>query len=1290
MDFLNSKPLLPWPDDKARFKRVILAERYGIAGGPQHGIDIRATMEDGSTLAVQCKDRPGFHSKDAKVAMDLAASKYPADSYLLVITSDDVSAGIQKDADRRGNWLVVGLETLSSWFLSGSLLPKEEQKRLVHQHFGPAWLKELFPIWSDDLLVPTEQFFSAFKKEGSLHRHDSSLQGLPTKELAERMVEVMGGGIPRVIILTAKGGQGKSRFLKAVAEVAGKAFPDRLVRFQNDSADSGAEDYGLRGADLDRTSLFIDDAHRLENLRPKLLAEVARHPGVRMMIAARPNSLEPLKTKLLKAGFAESDWEHVELPELDFQARMKIALEILGDGQGELAARLAEQSKDCMLVCTVGAELVKSGTSSQSLMDSSDFKRRVFNRLMDSALESIGAIDSSLRKHAETCLRILAMISPAANASETKEKLANLLGVRPWEVDDLLNKLKDAGLLRSSKKRIRVIPDLLADHLVYETCYGATEWKSLVTSVIADFGGSSFAALFGNLAEAEWRARQEGKLADYLDGMWSIVRSRLLRPDDYWIHGVLNAWGKFAVFQPKRTLELCRLILDMERERVFAGKTGETHEGVRFDPLSGLLRMLPDLVSPISSSHPGYRREALDLLWETGSMTSDSAISETTLPAGWQKIVESASFRYWDTCGPQDTFNWLKDWAKTPIGIDNLGHPLGRAFLSQLAVQWFTREFSDQWMEDETSVHATRIMPVSKVESFCFEVLDWIEESVIPLGVAACWSSLGIIYSAGGKRSRRLKSRQSSNEPDDAQARLCARSLKMLKGILSRFSNPGIRLSIWQHLSERIAGNALGKFKSSYVELRQSIVRDVPFQLARLASSFAYHEWNHERLQLWEKRDDREASSEWWSNLAKQTVKELRDNAGSVESALDVVDQVNQDLQSLSTRRWTQVAFTWSQEFPGDRRVIVEDLLLHPERALLSCFGHFLETDDSSNGVLFESAILRALNHENGKVHRAALDRLSWRDVKSDDPIRSRLTEMARSSNPEIVSNLADFLIWNQYEPTPYFDPVLRELNCASLSPNSLCRLGEAVAHLVEYSKRTIDADVLGQYFDRLESTDELQQSFADHVMGIFHREFPERMFRLYLNRIRQDKSLPWDLGGWTLDELKNHPDYESMANEVFEEAIVSEGSRGYAAQKLFDASVARVRPELAADRLLQELDKIPLERVIKLTGCGNGSLVYEVPVFARRLLERIAIEPSATAAELKSNLIYCAIPHSWGSSGGEIDPEYLWAKDSATKLAEEFRSDAILYRFYRDIAKNQEELFASERRRVLDDYDDI
>jgi hypothetical protein len=117
-------------------------------------------------------------------------------------------------------------------------------------------------------------------------------------------------------------------------------------------------------------------------------------------------------------------------------------------------------------------------------------------------------------------------------------------------------------------------------------------------------------------------------------------------------------------------------------------------------------------------------------------------------------------------------------------------------------------------------------------------------------------------------------------------------------------------------------------------------------------------------------------------------------------------------------------------------------------------------------------------------------------------------------------------------------------------------------------------------------------------------------------------------------------------------------------------------------------MDKIPLKQIIKLTGCGNGSLVYEEPGFTRKLLEQIKVQPSSDAKDLFESLVFCAVPHSWGSSGGELNDKYLWARDGAAKLAEEYRADPLLHGFYKSIVKNQEELVAHERRRLDNDFD--
>jgi hypothetical protein len=111
-----------------------------------------------------------------------------------------------------------------------------------------------------------------------------------------------------------------------------------------------------------------------------------------------------------------------------------------------------------------------------------------------------------------------------------------------------------------------------------------------------------------------------------------------------------------------------------------------------------------------------------------------------------------------------------------------------------------------------------------------------------------------------------------------------------------------------------------------------------------------------------------------------------------------------------------------------------------------------------------------------------------------------------------------------------------------------------------------------------------------------------------------------------------------------------------------------------------------PIERIIKLTGCGNGSVVYHSPEFTKRLLAELDKRPVLEAKELRRDLIFCAVPHSWGFVGTEIEDEYLWAKSSAAKLTEEFRDDPLLRDFYLGIVKDQEQLAAQERRRIGED----
>lgn len=1278
VDFLNADPLLPWPGKPFRFKRSIAAEKWGVAGGSQDGIDMRAEMVDGTVLAVQCKDWKDFDAARVKKAMDKAEREFKqANAYFLVFTAKEISNEIQKEAHRE-NWKIIGRDTLSSWFFAGKFIDVEAQKQLIERHFGADWLRKLFPQSWDDLLIPLSRFFDP----KSLIRHDAQLRGAEFKAMAEGLAGAVGDGAPRISILSAPGGQGKTRLLKATAELVESRYPNRKVRFHNDSAGADAEDYGLRGADFKDLCLFIDDAHRLENVRKRLLRKVQESGSASVLIAARPNNIRALETKLEECGFRESDWQKFDVPNLDHAGRRALAVEILGDDDGHTPDFLAVESERCPLICTVGAELIRSGGVGSDVLKSDDFKRRVFDHLMTSSLDHLFAGDPEFRKTSELCLRVISLLSPINKTDGLAEFVAYVIDRNSIDVDPILSRLEEAGLLRTAREMLRVVPDLLSDHLVYDTAYGEGKNSPLVRKLMETPYHAGLAMIFANLAEAEWRARQEGKKDAFLGQMWEILREILRDPEDRRVYGLLNNWRKIAIFQPERTLELARIILDHESDRVSKGIPEIKHEGYRYDSIAMHLGALPDLLAPVASYHPAHRLDAFDLLWRIGRIKEGSVTPQDDLPAAWQTISKTASLVNWDKKGPQDAFGWLKSWARRQDGKMELEK--GKPFLSKVASQWFGDRMNWRWREAE----AIRTFP-SDIARFQNEVLDWIEMELIPAGLGPIRAALPVIFAAG------LIHREADGGQDDQIAAPATKAREMLMRILSLHDDPFLRVSTWQYLSTRVAHEEQEELKAAWLSLRNSIALDLPFQLVRLANSYAIREWNHERMQKWEKGGDYDTGSHWWGELASQTIREIRRRSSSIPESMKLINHANESIVRFRQRAsWDMIAEAWSRRFLEERSGVLDELMSNPEHALVSCLGYFLGLRDETDCEFAEVYTLSALAHSDDRVRRAVLHRLSWRDVKRRERIAKRLQEMAASDDPVVVSAVAGFIAWNQYEVTPYLDEVLAALNVGMLSTSELVGVAEAVANLLKYAKHEVNPGLLVSFFRRLEQEEDLNKVFSDHVLSVFHEKFPVELFRVYLTRIRAGKLLPWLLDDWFLSGLPEHlghPEFENIARGLFHETIHADGDHFHQFGQLFDVSVARVNPRFAAELLKHELRKIPretqaLERIVDLTGAGHGSVVYDAPEFLKELLEVVDLLPTSEANRLRDQLVFGGVPHTWGSTDGNIDEEYLWAKDKARQLAEHYRSDSLLRDFYLSIIKNQEELVAHERQRCEDD----
>ncbi|MCC7376573.1 MAG: hypothetical protein IT581_18080 [Verrucomicrobiales bacterium] len=190
--------------------------------------------------------------------------------------------------------------------------------------------------------------------------------------------------------------------------------------------------------------------------------------------------------------------------------------------------------------------------------------------------------------------------------------MAQLLEVTEWDVEEDLGQLRAGGLVVENREGLRIYPDLLADAVVVDALASRTgPGAFLGRAVIEKLPFQDYPALLRNLAQADWEYRQRHGPGE---SIFDVVWSRFLHLFDSVSVDergrMLDRWAVLAVFQPERTLELARHVLNAS-----TGTTEDKGESaLRFSD-KGRLGRIVAILEPIATWHQHLAGEALDLLW---------------------------------------------------------------------------------------------------------------------------------------------------------------------------------------------------------------------------------------------------------------------------------------------------------------------------------------------------------------------------------------------------------------------------------------------------------------------------------------------------------------------------------------------------------------------------------------------------------------------------------------------------------------------------------------------------
>lgn len=591
----------------SRLPGVKETHRYGGQGSPQKGIDIIAYLDDGEKWVFQCKQKQAFTKAEATKAIQ--KTSYEADRYILTLSCQTATSRVRDACDSYPDWDVWDVGDISRKVRE---MEMHSSARLVEAHFGPSWRKAFLGLHGLSSFVTPTDFFHKLSNSSALFNHVWELVG--RSEHLRQAHEFVESQEQKVAILTGRGGIGKSKILHAFAETFEKEHKEMALWFVAEGVPLTPD-----GADylpFKPCVIVVDDAHRRDDL-PALLALTRQRPHViKLVLSCRPQGIDYLKSKLNRDGFDVH--EVVDLPdvtELSREEIIELGRQALGPEFAGHAERLAAATWDCPLVTVVGGQLLAQRAIAPELLErDEDFRGTVLVRFQEILVGELGnKIDPGLCK---PLLDLISAVQPVRRDDNRRlDCEAEFLRIDRPTLLRSLGILEEAGVLLRRGNTLRIVPDVLADHILHQACVtpqgGPTGYAD---RVYAKFAPLCPGEVLRNLSELDWRLRHSGaQTSDLLNSIWQRIRQNFQDAPNLGRSMALEILEKVAIYQPERTLELVEHAI-----RNPATESGSPEWiQLRGDTHSDVLRQLPALLRQISYT-PDYLPRCCKLLWELG------------------------------------------------------------------------------------------------------------------------------------------------------------------------------------------------------------------------------------------------------------------------------------------------------------------------------------------------------------------------------------------------------------------------------------------------------------------------------------------------------------------------------------------------------------------------------------------------------------------------------------------------------------------------------------------------
>ena len=360
----------------------------------------------------------------------------------------------------------------------------------------------------------------------------------------------------KLLILYGSGGIGKTKLAIEFAETVECDHTDYeplFVQMAEDSFESALADIPPNRKYI----FFVDDAHDfIDHLGGiKILLNSPGYDESKAVLITR----KPFKAFLegsFRTALLDNAVDELEILKLPLEKTKEFIHTYTLIPDNAMLTGLAKLARDTPLIAVMVINLVNE--------DIGQLKDLTKDKLIELTFESY--LRDSFRKYPESSERrkLLDWLSGIApidvENNQIRDKLAEILKVEPYEIEQYRDNLKNDGLLFQYGAKQRVFPDALGDYILRKACFLSNDKRpsSFHKSLLKEFLPLLPVKVIINLARVENITGDKSLLDEHV----ASLKTQAREGDNFVRMDILEQMEGISYFRPDDATEIFNIILD--------------------------------------------------------------------------------------------------------------------------------------------------------------------------------------------------------------------------------------------------------------------------------------------------------------------------------------------------------------------------------------------------------------------------------------------------------------------------------------------------------------------------------------------------------------------------------------------------------------------------------------------------------------------------------------------------------------------------------------------------------